>query len=268
MKDKGSILKSQKIIERKRKQIIRISIIAFSTIAVLVLVPMLIVNIPLFSIKNIKIVSAKTLNEASVTEYVQSVISKDYFKFFPRNTFLTVGKKDLKTKIMHEFPPIKDLDISLHTPNTMEIAVSEREPFALWCREGKECFFFDKEGFIYSKAPEFSSPVYVEYRNGVEGEPIGERVSTKETFDRVVKLSKGISLYGLKVEEIVFAENNSVNFNLSQGSLYISLRGSDELTLANLGSLLDSPKTNLKNKNGGLTVSYIDLRFGNKVFYK
>lgn len=277
MNDKGSILKSQKIIERKRKKVLRIALISFGVVLILVLVPILIVRIPFLSIKTINIVGTKTIDAVKVEEFTRTTISESYLKVLPRATFLTVNKKGLKNKILHEFPPLNDLKISLHVPNIVEIAVSEREPFALWCRDEentdpdtlkKECFFFDDKGFIYSRSPEFSSPVYVEYRNAVEGEPIGERVSTQDKFLRVVKITKGISIYGLKVQEIVFHENDVVYFNLVHGSIFITLRGNDELTLNNLGSLLDSPKVNLKDKNGGLTVSYIDLRFGNKVFYK
>ena len=277
MKGKDSILKSQKIIERKRKQLLRIALISLGIFLIFILIPVLVVRIPFFSIKNISVVGAKTIDVVMVEEFVGTTISGDYLKLLPRATFLTVNKKDLKNKILHEFPPIKDLKLVLHVPNTIEVIVSEREPIALWCRteEGvetkdrkKECFFFDKDGFIYSRSPEFSSPVYIEYRNGVQGGPVGERVSTLENFSRIIKIVKGISIYGLKVQEIVFHENDVVDFNLVRGSIFLTLRGNDELTLNNLGSLLDSPKINLKYKNGWVTVSYIYLRFGNKVFYK
>ncbi len=203
MNDKGSILKSQKIIERKRKKLLRIALISFGAVLILVLVPILVVRIPFLSIKTINIIGTKTVDAVKVEEFIRTTISESYLKVLPRATFLTVNKKGLKKQILHEFPPLSDLKISLHVPNIIEISVSEREPFALWCRDEeiadsdalkKECFFFDDKGFIYGRSPVFSSPVYVEYRNAVEGEPIGERVSTQENFLRVIKIAKGISM--------------------------------------------------------------------------
>ena len=266
MTAKQSILKSRTIVARKRKKHLRFALFSFAVLAIIVLLPILVVRIPAFAIRTVNIVGAKTTDSNAIKDSVIQTLSGSFLKIFPRATFLTLGKKDIAQKISRDFLAVQNISLSLHVPNILTVLITEREPFALWCNS--DCYFLDKEGFIYDKAPEFSSPVYIIFRRDITSEPLGNRVGDKESFARVNNLVRGFAVFGLKTKEIVFNENGAADFNLPHGALFVSLRQSDELTLNNLGSLLGDPKKKLTDGNGGLTVSYIDLRFGNKIFYK
>lgn len=268
MRDKGPILKSQKIIARKRQKYLRALYVCLGIVVLVLIMPPLFVRIPWFSVKEVYVSGAKTVDQEEVKEFVMSNMSETFLKVFPKSTFLTVGRNSLKAGILEKFRTIENVSFGIKIPNTLTLDIEERNPFALWCNSGKECLFVDKGGFIYADAPNFSSPVYVVFKNDSSVKNIGDRVSDQVIFDRVNALSKGFSLYGLKIKEIAFNKNDTVDFNMEHGSLYVSLKQSDSLTLENLGSLFSDPKLSLINKNGGLTVSYIDLRFGNKLFYK
>ncbi len=270
-KERESLLRSKKIVLRKRQKRLRIGFIVFGIVLILLVLPPLVVRIPSLAIKTININGAKTVDANTVSELVKNNLSESFLKFFPRGTFLTAGKSRVKTNILKTFPAILDAKLSFHTPNTILVEIKEREAFVLWCAgtDYKKCYFADKEGFIYGKAPEFSSPVYVVFRNGPNSDnPIGQNIVDKDIFQRINNLENNFSVLSLKTKEISLEQNEVVNFKLSHGSLNVSLRGDDKLTFDNLSSLLLNPKTDLRDGSGGIKNSYIDLRFGNKIFYK
>jgi len=270
-KGKDHILKSKKIEARKRQKRIRIGVYLFALVLIILVVPPLFVRIPFFSIKHINVEGTKTVDPTTVSELSTQYLNGSFLKFFPRATFLTAGKSKLKETILKTFPLIYDAKLSFHTPNTLLIEIQEREPFVLWCsgQDYKKCFFADKSAFLYDIAPEFSSPVYTVYRGGSDTDnPIGQKITDDNIFKRLNDLEKEFSILGLKTKEVVFQPNEDIYFNLSHGSLYVSLREDDKLTLNNLTSLLSNPKTDLSDGLGGIKNSYIDLRFGNKIFYK
>jgi cell division septal protein FtsQ len=270
-KEKDSILKSTKIVARRRQKRLRILFISLAVIVFLVVLPILIVRIPFLSIKTINVTGAQTIDSNAVSDLVKQDLSGTYLRFLPRATFLTAFKSSLRSHILNTFPIALDAKLSFHTPNTLLVEIKERQPFALWCAgtDYKNCFFADNTGFVYNNAPEFSSPVYIVFRNGISADnPIGQTITDGETLKRINDLISNFSVLGLKTQEVLFQQNEDVNFNLTHGSLYVSLRGDDKLTFNNLSSLLLNSKTDLRDGSGGIKNSYIDLRFGNKLFYK
>ncbi|MFZ3020356.1 MAG: hypothetical protein WA051_02490 [Minisyncoccia bacterium] len=270
-KDKFSILKSKKIEARKRQYRLRIGLVAITILVVALVLPPLVARIPLLEIRTVNVEGTKTIESSAIVDFVNAKLSETYLKVFPRDTYITAGKGRLKEGLLNEYPAILDIKLSFHTPHILLIEITEREPSVLWCAgsDNKNCYFADSQGFIYERAPEFSSPVYVVFRNGIKNEnPMKQSISGKTVFERINVLEKNFSVLGLKVKEISFQPNEVVNFYLNHGALYISLRGDDKLTFDNLSSLLLNPKTDLRDGVGGIKNSYIDLRFGNKIFYK
>lgn len=271
MREKGSILKSKTITERKRKNRTQLLVFFMLSIVLVFVLPFFVLKIPFLLIKNIEIVGNEAGNSEDISNLIKEKLSEKIFKFYPRGTFLTFKKGDVKKSILAQFPNVSDVTLTFHTPNKVEVNIKERGPFALWCSSAnsKECYFADREAFIYEKAPDFSSPVYTTFVSQLKEEnPIGKYITDKEIFDRLIALKDNFSILNLHTKEIVFKENNYFDFILSHGVLHVSLSEDDSATVNNLNSLLSNPKTNLRDGSGGIKNSYIDLRFGNKLFYK
>ncbi len=265
-----SILRSQKILDRKRKKRTRAFSLTALTLIILIILPIAVVRLPWLAIRTVEVTGAQTIGSTVVSEKIVEIVSGKIFMVFPRATLLTYGKRNLSRTLMSAFPVAGNVDLAFSWPNTLKVNVTEREPFSIWCDGAPKevCYFTDKSGFIYDKAPVFSSPIYVSFRTVLDGEPIGSRVADEEVFSRVGRLVQSFSTLGLTVREISFGENGFVTFTLSHGDIFVSLRQEDSLTVNNLTSLLTSPKNRLADGKGGVSVSYIDLRFGNKIFYK
>lgn len=275
MKDRESILTSQKIVERKKKKRNRVSVVAAGIILVVIILPPILARLPWIAIKVIRVAGANTIDAQAVQDMVAGELAQTRWKVFPRGTFVTYDNEGLAADIMHAFPAASAVSLALSVPNTLTVSMSERQPFSLWCNDAKECFFADELGFLYERAPTFSTAPFLMFKNGVANAsdatpnwPIGARISDADSFAKAKDLAARFSALGLSTKEIVFNENGTLTFALARGELYVSLRQDAALTEGNLATLLKDQKKNLSDGAGGLSVSYIDLRFGNKIFYK
>jgi len=173
--------------------------------------------------------------------------------------------------ILKQYPTLRAVDVHAQDFHTIVVAVTEREPVALWCgpspAEPQPCLFLDEEGAAYAPAPEFSAPVYVPYYGSlVQGAPprylgtaqfqslfaLVAALGQKESAEAVA----GVSVDSSGDVRMLFGGGFTLIFNLKDdgGDIF------ERFNLA-LGSSVFSGKTLAD-------FEYLDLRFGDKLYYK
>lgn len=160
--------------------------------------------------------------------------------------------------------------------------------------EKRKCYFMNEEGYVFGEAPYFSGDVYLKFFGPLSGAEEEDKTSDEisDSQDIVEFDPKGKYFLPDKFSRIVFFLDSIKSMNLKPASFVVMPDDEVELYLAseippphtpkvifktdadlmkvaeNLqASISTEPlKSDLKNKYSSLL--YIDLRFGNKIYYK
>ena len=150
----------------------------------------------------------------------------------------------------------------------------------------------DENGYIFDEAPYFSGEVYFKFyglpaQAGVPDvgipqsgspasgtSPLGSYYS-KQNFQQLLSFKDGLVTFGLKPVALYITNDGEIEFILSGGTAatlgpeIILNNDSDFQKVAeNLETALTTEPLQTEFKNKYSVLQYIDLRFGNKVYYK
>ena len=225
-----------------------------------------------FQVKNIE------LEGNSVTQYedIATIVSRDlegsYLFLFPRSNALIYPKNKLKEDILMSIPRIQDIDLKLTNPRTLKIEIKEREPAGIYCLDLKSqsqgCYFMDNEGYIFSKAPSFSGDVYYLYSSNPPIEdPLGKNYLNSEEFQKLMPFVNTLKEIGIATRSLLATTNEYYLELPGEGRIIINKEDNLKTVAENIESFLKDQDIT-KTPNFLENVSYIDMRFGNKVFYK
>jgi hypothetical protein len=169
---------------------------------------------------------------------------------------------------------------------TLHLEIKERLGSFLYCGisvpdkkqdVGENCYFVNNDGYIFDKAPYFSGDVYFKYYTNIIGDnqkPLGSQMMEPARFHDLARFIDGITSLGFKSASLVM-ENSGIYSLYLQSSNNISRPRIIFKNDNDLATILDNFSTAMKEKEFANeinskydTLSYIDLRFKNKVLYK
>jgi len=242
-------------------------------------------RLPGFNIRDVEVVGNKVIDSKTIEAIAGEEIDGNYLWFFPKTNILFFPKNNIIETLNNRIARLSGINLTIKDNKILEISVTEREAKYLWCgatpTESKndddpQCYFLDKDGYIFDKAPYFSGDVYFKFYGAEglkDGNPIGlnfsplyfnKLISFKETLAGM--RLEPVSLYQLKDGD---AEMFLAGKSKSVGPEIIFKVDSDLSVVAeNLETALTTEplQSNFEKKYSSL--EYIDLRYGNKVYYK
>ena len=117
---------------------------------------------------------------------------------------------------------------------------------------------------IFDKAPDFLGHSYFEFRGFIKGDPLRRQYLSPEKFKDIGRFISGVEKLEMKPVSITARDDGDFEliFDTALRVMWNEKQDLDRL-LENLQAVLDG--AGLKSAK---SVDYIDLRFGNKVFYK
>lgn len=269
-------------LKRKRQKILRNKILIFFFLAVILFFALsFATRWDKIRITTVDIVGNKILETETIKSMVAKEIEGYYYFIVPRNSVFFYPKKYLERALSDKFKRIKDISIDIKADQILEVYLSERKAVYTWCGEDfpvdqislekEDCYFMSEDGYIFDKAPFFSGTVYFKfYGPGAVG-----KLFAPESFSRLIVFKDNIIGMGLRPNtfhikkdgdvELYLASNNSeINFPKILFKIDADLTKVAENLQAAVTT--DPLKTNLRDKYD--TLNYIDLRFGNKIYYK
>ena len=212
-------------------------------------------------------------------------MGKYLYIFSKRNSFIYPHDK-LQESLLTEFPRIEKLEMSVKNFNTLVLNIKERLGTHLYCGAtlpekkeeiGENCYFINNDGYIFDKAPYFSGDIYFKYYteiNMINGKVLGSQIFEATRFHELARFVDGVSSLGFKPIYLVRSQDKTF-------SLYLKSVGDKPNPKVifkednDLVTILDNFKTAMGEKEFANeinskydTLSYIDLRFKNKVLYK
>lgn len=233
--------------------------------------------LPQFNISGISVVGAGGIKEELIRRSVETVLDDGAYRILSRRNIFLYPRADLET-IITSLPPVKSVRITRPSVFATDIVITieERQAFSRWCTgmyQG-ECYLMDAGGFIYAPmgwaGTATSSTQYV-FAGGLPAQG-GSATSTYPIGQSFVQahlpgLLSLLTYLGQAGFTTVSAQidGQDILIQLQEGFLVKASFGADAGTLAkNLELVLSSDV--LKGKSDAL--EYVDLRFGNRVYYK
>jgi hypothetical protein len=286
-------LDTSRLAKKRRKRMITRAIFYGVSALCLILLVIWFFHNQNFKINDIEVRGNILVSSADVVNLVKKEISGDYLWVFPKNNSFIYPRSAIKGALLQNFKRLKDVKVGLIPFSGVGIDVTERQPYALWCRSedgpppakglvraSKEaCYFLDQGGLIYAEAPVFSGDAYFRYYGRFSStspssllssfDPVGSQFMDEARFKEVGFFIKSLETIGVKAKKFTYQFDGDYEVAIDNGArLLLTDKVSFGEELDNLTALLNDP--NLKVSNPGFlnSVDYIDLRFGNKIFYK
>jgi hypothetical protein len=243
-------------------------------------------HLPKVRINDVELRGGLLVTQKEIKEESLRYMSGSYFWLFPKNNSIIYPQNGLKKDLSEKFKRIETINVSLEGLNKIVVEITERKPVAIWCRENlapvststensklldkEKCYFIDLFSTIFAEAPNFSGDAYFKYYGLVEKEnPIGEKfIASSTEFTQINNFIESVKKLNIKPLYLLGKGENEYSLVLyGGGEIYFDVKKSISLAFNNLETLLKSPELSI-GKTGFLPVEYIDLRYGNKLFYK
>lgn len=232
-----------------------------------------------FTIQTVTIEGASGQLAEGIQGHINKQILVKRWLFFTTNTFLFPTSSFI-ADLLEVYPKIEKAIIKVEAPNGILITISERVVTGIWCAYGDvehtitpTCYFYDKHGVIYESAPNFTrgSLIMLIRDERFNASELGSTVLEEDTRDFIEKLLAALSLAYVKPSylTIVSSEEIRVGFPLTSGDnrvsweVYFSRSHTIVGQVENMILVLEE-----EIKERAIELAYIDLRLGNKVFYK
>lgn len=200
---------------------------------------------------------------ASVVQGLQGV----YLGVIPRAHTLLYPQADLSEKILSEFPALSRVSLSLRSISSLRVAVHEREPVVLWCSSTFGCFLMDEVGFVFAEAPPGTERMYFRIEEGATSTPLRTYAIGQERLEKLISFSRQLELQELDPERIRLLGEGELDVVLREGTRILLREGDFDGTIRRLKTLLKTADL-LPKGPGKLGASYLDLRYGNKIYFK
>lgn len=262
--------------KKRKRKFIRISI---SILFFIVLIGVLsyISHRKEFRINRVNLFGGVLITEEEIEKETFRYLNGNYLWLFPKNNSFLYPKNSLEDHLKEVFKRIDTIDISKKGFQRLSVNISERKHFAVWCSGlpttetlDEDCYFMDKNSTIFASAPNFSGDAYFKYYgNIVDENPIGkEFIASSTKFYEIANFVNSIKELSLRPLYITAKGHDEFSAKLSGGGeILFDTKEPLVKVSENLLLLLGTDELSRLDRSR-LPIQYIDLRFGNKLFYK
>jgi cell division septal protein FtsQ len=210
------------------------------------------------------------ISEQEISDYIKKIMQKKFLFFFHQNTILSLTKSKIKKELLKD-PRLQEIKIEKKWPKKIIVNFSEKQPAALISILGDKDYYLSSTGQLISPA--------VNILRHINLPLISDKTSLTWQDSRLIKsIDVALNLLQKKIQ----FNNKDINFQTAeidtdQGVIRLKLRSNEgwqafflptediNQQIANLKFILDNYLSDSKSRVG---LEYIDLRFGNRIYYK
>ena len=283
---KRNVLSSPRLVElKKNRQKVILNKILLSILGLVGIFFLLtyLSRLHALNVYDVKIVGNETVDGEALKKVVTEEISGKYLWLFPKTNIFIFPKNKIKKALSSKFKRLKDINLLVKgleeedfNGNYLEVKVTERTGEYVWCGDApteggarSTCSFLDDSGYLFDNAPYFSGNVYFKFYGS-----ISESYFFPNIFSKLISLRDTLVRMGLKPVGLYVDKNGDIKVLLSGGKsstqpeIILKNAGNFETVIENLETALTTEPLQSKFKNKYSSLLYIDLRFGNKVYFK
>lgn len=282
-------LRSQSLTrKRKKKKILKIWLFILSTIVFFICLAWLF-SLQSLAIKKVIVVGNVNITSGEIQNITNNILDQKYLGIFSKRNAFVYPKDYIVKTLSHTYPRIEDIAIDTESLEILNIKVKERTSSSVWCA-AVLCYLVDEQGYIFAESISASSPAASTSSDAlvntpkenthavlyggdqfVGPEPIGKHVFTENLYRDILQTIDELEKEKLVIKEVHVFSRDEIVFTVTDGGKIIfSDRKPFAVSLENLRSSLKSSVFAGQKSSSSPTskFEYIDVRFGNKVFYK
>jgi cell division septal protein FtsQ len=215
-----------------------------------------------FQIKEIEISGNQKVSTEDIRNSVEANIPKKILLFNSRSIFL-VNLEKIEKELLGSFSQINMVIFDRNFPRKLIISIEERKPVAI-AEKGGDDFFLDDKGIIFEEVFERSSWLVIKDQDFNQVE-LGERMIEEEKLTLILEIKSELKESGIRINLAEVINHQRVNVKTLEGwEIYFNLEDDIAQQVFNLITVLKEKIPSEKRGN----LEYIDLRFGNQIYYK
>jgi hypothetical protein len=248
----------------KRKRALRKLLLGFLAFLAVLSSIVYFLHLPYFRINAVRVEGFSERLEEDILANILLGLHGKRFGILPYNNIFILPKDKLASSLTESFSEIESLEIKRDWPRGALIKGKEREVFALWCADGENCAYIDKNGFIFKQAPIFAGNIFLKFFSPGRNFEVGSQMIPENEFRELYKFLRMASGLRIKIIKAVLEDGVYNLETLSGLKIILNNKKTAQRFFEDLNIFIES-----RAEKGGLdNLDYIDLRFGNKVFYK
>jgi hypothetical protein len=241
---------------------------------------------PSLWITDVEIEGAHAVSADSIADIAKEQLNGILLYHIRTDNEFLYPKEEVIEEVMSLSPRIAHVSVDFTGRHTLRVAVTEFTPNFLFCmasdlalasstsidRQPKDCYFADEKGYVYSEAPEYLGYPFVAIIASTSEEavthatPVGTHALSEEEYARIRSFIDDLSRAGLSTHSVTLMPDHDVEIEVGMPwKLLWTTTRDPEASFRNLGVVLDSLAA---SPSKGKDVTQIDLRFGNKIFYR
>ncbi len=215
---------------------------------------------------------------------IEPFLDGNYLGLFPRRNSLLLPKGSIKKAVSEKYPRFSSVTVSRLGWRTMRVDLSERKLAYNVCT-GEHftvpCYGMDDTGYVFASAPEFTGSVFFAFRDlrqeSADKAPIGSILLESSEISRIGEFAQSVpklfASYDIDFIPIgvYITSDGSYEMAARVGESETKLlfrEGDPGALLHNLSVAISAPAFLDGMKDATRPLLYIDLRFGNKVYFK
>ncbi|MFH1978797.1 MAG: FtsQ-type POTRA domain-containing protein [Patescibacteria group bacterium] len=221
-----------------------------------------------FKIKNIMIKGNHVLVEEDLRNEIKKSLSSKSFNIIPKNRIFYFSKENLTANLFLGFSRLKNVIVEREYPDSLIVFVEERKPVAVLCNEDGG-FFVDENGLVFESSALFSPGVFLRIIDDRESKlAVGQFLLDSNLFKELIIFKKRLDQVS-EIEELRFKKDGVFEFHTKKDNgesgwyLVVTQENDLDLIYNNFASFFEEIA-----KDQSQDLEYVDMRFGNKIFFK
>lgn len=236
-------------------------------------------NYEKFQISKVTVEGLMTIPAPDIENLIREYASEKSLGILPRAHYLLFSSREAERRIKNTVLKVREAHAEKQFPDTVRIRIQERFPWGIVCAgvppkqtggpapdEYREsCAYIDENGFAFERAPFLVGTLTKKIFIGQGPITLGAILVPKERVVMYDEFRDMFARISVPITSLVTTKENPRDIELWSGEWYgivdRDARAADIVTV--LRPLLEKELAG-KEKS----IDYIDLRFGNKIFYK
>ena len=244
---------------------------------------------PLVEITTVDVEGTHAVSKEAIEALVKEPLHGVLLSHIRRDNQLFYPTKEIRARTLSLSPRIAHVAIDFDRRHVLHVTIIEYTPNFLFCmssddtevdasstinidHQPRDCYFADEEGYVYADAPEYVGYPFVAIiastseQAVTHASPIGTHALSEEEYSHIRGFIDDISRAGLVTHSVTLLPDQDVRIQVGMPwSLLWTTTENPEASIRNLSVVL----TNIAHSDTKVSsVKEIDLRFGNKVFYR
>jgi len=268
-----------RLVRKRRKKARGRALLFFAAAVALFLSAIFLFSRETFLIADISFSGPPHIDQAVLREMTEEKLSGSYAHLISRSSIFFYPARDIEHSLLEAFPEVASVRVGLRSLQSLSVTLQPREAVGQWCidnpvSEGgvseEPCFLFDADGFIFKEADASSEVGYPSFFGGEvsSDRPVGDIFLDSSRILNFLSLLSELAGVPVRVAKVHILEGGEAAVLLSGGARLLFLEGADVGAVVDNLKRLVSDRELVPRDGDTLSVEYIDLRFGNKVYVK